>query len=79
MQNSEGGGSLPIVVMCCLLCIMTPFIVCDFIFAAQDGCVQEPVPGISFPLSTWLRVDAYYRILVFSLAFICLIVMFFKK
>ena len=47
------------------------FIIPDLIFANQNStCVTHDVDGFSFPLKTWLLVDAYTRIAMSALILI---------
>lgn len=51
----------------------------DLYFADEGGCVDEVVEGyiFTFPMATWLRVDAYLRItqMLFSLCAGCCLVL----
>ncbi len=62
--NTQMGSTI-----CCLfvtfLIFNAAFIIPDLIFAGQDTtCVTSPVSGFAFPLRTWLRVDAYTRLVM---------------
>lgn len=51
------------------------FIIPDFIFAGQsNSCVNTIMQGISFPLKTWLLVDAYARIIITALLLVVAVV-----
>lgn len=62
--NTQVGSTI-----CCLFVVFlifnSAFIIPDLIFAGQDTkCVTTPVNGFAFPLRTWLRVDAYARLIM---------------
>lgn len=61
-----------------ILCLNIPFIVCDFVFANREDCVNDEVDGFSITLATWLRVEGGCRIAITSLFFLCALISCFK-
>ena len=62
-----------------ILCLNTPFIVCDFVFAGRGGCVDDKVDGFSnLTLATWLRVDGGCRAAVAGLFLLCALISCFN-
>ena len=62
-------GTQDIIPLLITLCLNIYFIYNNLYFADEGGCVDEMVHGyiFSFPLATFLRVDAYARIAVASI------------
>ena len=56
-----------------ILCLNTPFIVCDFVYANSGNCVDDEVKGFSFTLSTWLKVEGGFRCAIAGLFLLCAI------
>ena len=76
-DTGMGGGSFNIT-MLGLIIVNLPFIICDFIFANQPGCAHDHIPGL-FHLATWLRVDAWSRIIIVGLFVLVAILNVVKK
>lgn len=58
-----GIGASLFVLALIFACVNIGFIIPDLIYANEGSeCVTSPVDGFSFNLGTWLKVDAYTRI-----------------
>ena len=62
-----------------LFILNIPFIVCDFVFAAKEGCAQMDVKGMSLTLESWLLVDAICRIGICSMFLFSSLITLFKE
>jgi hypothetical protein len=60
-----------------ILCVNVPFIVCDLVYAGDQGgaCADAGATqvGISITLATWLEVDGYCRLAIVGLFLLCAI------
>ena len=62
-----------------LFLLNVPFIVCDFVFAAKEGCAQFEINGMALTLQSWLVVDAICRIVICSAFLVSSLITLFKE